>query len=1510
MEASQHNEESSNMDGVAIVGMALRVPGAVDTQQFWENLRQGVESTTFFSDEELRLAGVPESVLLDPSYVKACGVLEGTEQFDAGFFDMLPREAEILDPQHRHFLECAWEALENAGYGPGTKAAIAARIGLFGGVGLNGYLLHNIATQKELIESMGGWQITLGNDKDFAATRAAYKLDLRGAALNISTACSTSLVSVAMGCQSLLSYQCDMIVAGGCSIHLPQDQGYWFQTGGTLSPDGHCRAFDAQAQGTFDGNGAAMVVLKRLEDAIADGDTIHGVIRGFAVNNDGALKVGFTAPSVEGQSSVILEAQEMADISADTIAYVETHGTGTDLGDLVEVTALTEAFRSAGVTENQQCGIGSVKTNVGHLDTASGTTSLIKTVLGLSHGQIPPSLHFTQANPKLGLETSPFYVNAKLRDWPRLKGAPRRGGVSSFGIGGTNAHLVVEEAPAVLPSDAGRVWKLLPVSARSSVALDNNVNRLVAHLREQPDVELADAAYTLQLGRRAFSQRLAVLATHHEGAITTLEAASGNQVFSGSVKDQAPAVVFMFPGQDAQYVGMAKTLYRDEPLFRKEVDQCAEILRNKHGIDLIALLFPANSEADTEFASNPLPLFVVEYALARVWLALGVQMRAMMGYSLGEYVCACLAGVFSLEDALTLSIAGARLLALLKPGPLLAVSLSETELRPLIGAGLGISMISAPRQCVVGGSAEAVAELKLKLAATATTFVDIPLGLPFHTEFMEPFLAPYRAELQKVRFSAPKIPFVSCVTGDWIRPEEAIDPEHYLRLASQTVYLAQGFEQLFSVADAIFLEVGPGQTMSSFAMLQNTRPANLEVLSSLRDSRYSMATELEVTDLLSLHTAIAKMWIAGVDIDWSTLYVDERRQRVPMPTYAFEHKRYWVEAKAIDKSLNSEPENTGKLQNPEEWFYLPRWRECPPLPKTKHTGKWLVLGAHSGLAPSLAKSLSRSGAEVTVCCSGRNEASGEPMHFELTKNLTNIAAWDALFDRTEQDGKPFDHIIYLVLLDRVADSDEDTLLDIGFNSMLALGQSLSHRVFSESVNIVVIADGVLAAGDAVLSPAKAAAIGPLLVLPQEYSNLHCKVIDVNVPEVSWQRDRLLDELIAEFASVERAVALHSGRRWVEKFEAYPLAAPLQKTEIFQAGGVYLITGGLGNVGLALAQHIAQRAADVHLVLTTRQNTPPSGKRLQQVQLLESMGAKVRVAVADVCDEQVMTALVTDIEQQFGPLNGVIHAAGLVGQESFATVSDSSAEFCMSQFKPKLNGARILEKVLADRPLDFCMLCSSLSSILGGLGFAAYAAANASMDSFVINHNRRHPTRWVSILWEGWDFDEDSAEVKVGAALAELGLEPAEGSDAFERIISASHTDVVVLSSGNLAHRIRQWVEFREPQSESVTPPQHSRSALLGEYIAPSGVVEVEVARLWEALLGISGISALDSFFELGGNSLLLTQLLAKIRKAFRVELSLAALFERPTITESARLIEETRASLTTLNEEDREEGLL
>ncbi len=882
--------ESQPRDGIAVIGLAGRFPKAKSIEELWENLRHGVEGISFFSAEELEEAGVifPKN---NPNYVKARGVLEDADKFDASFFGVNPKEAEIMDPQHRVFLECAWEALESAGYSTEEDTGLT---GVFAGMSMNTYLLSNLSSNPELMELVGAYQTMLANDKDYLTTRVSYKLNLKGPSMNIQTACSTSLVAVCVACQQLLNFQCDMALAGGVSICFPQKRGHLYQEGGISSPDGHCRAFDAKGQGTVAGDGVGIVVLKRLQEALDDGDQVYAVIKGFATNNDGAAKIGFTAPSEDGQSEVVALAQSLAGVEPESIRYVVTHGTGTPLGDPIEIAGLTKAFR-AGTNAKQFCAIGSIKTSIGHLDAAAGVAGLINAILALHHKQIPSSLHFENPNPKIDFANSPFFVNTRLTEWKPSE-TPRRAGVSSFGIGGTNAHVVLEEAPAIEPSSRSRSSHLLLISAKTNAALDTATSHLAAHLKAQPEINLADAAYTLQVGRRAFNHRRILVCHEVSDAVDSLQTLDPKQVSSHVTERENPPVVFLFPGQGAQQVNMGLELYQTEPVFKEQVDLCSEILLPHLGFDLRTVLYPSADK--TEEASRKLTqtfitqpaLFVIEYALAKLWMSWSVQPQSMIGHSIGEYVAACLAGVFSLKDALILVAARGRLMQDLPGGSMLAVRLTEKELQPLLSEELSLAAINSTSLCVVSGPMGSIEALHRQLTEQRIICQPLHTSHAFHSAMMDPIVRTFAGMVAKVHPKAPRIPYVSNVTGNWITEEQTTNPEYWASHLRQPVLFAAGIGTLLKEPDVVFLEVGPGQTLGTLARQHPARSNKQMVLSSLRHAQGQQ------TDSFTLMNALGHLWLAGVPIDWPHLYTQERRMRLRLPTYPFERQRYWVEA--------------------------------------------------------------------------------------------------------------------------------------------------------------------------------------------------------------------------------------------------------------------------------------------------------------------------------------------------------------------------------------------------------------------------------------------------------------------------------------------------------------------------------------------------------------------------------------------------------------------------------------
>ncbi len=902
------NNPTDFIESIAVIGLSGRFPGAGNIDQFWRNLRDGVEAISIYTDDELESQGVPPKVFNDPNYVKAEFFLEDVDMFDASFFGFSPREAEIIDPQHRIFLESAWEALESSGYDPETFGGL---IGVYAGASMNDYIF-NLYSRQETNDPAGTYRKMIGVDKDYLTTRVSYKLNLKGPSLTIQTACSTSLVAVHLACQGLLSYQCDMALAGGVCINLPQRRGYLYQEGMILSPDGHCRAFDAKAQGTVSGQGVGIVVLKRLSEALEDRDTIHAVIKGSAINNDGAHKVGFTAPGIEGQAEVIATALALAQIDPETITYIEAHGTGTPLGDPIEIAALTQVFRT-NTQKKGFCAIGSVKGNVGHLDAAAGVTGLIKTVLALKHKEIPPSLHFENPNPEIDFENSPFYVNNRLTEW-HTDGTPRRAGVSSFGIGGTNAHMVLEEAPVLPAPDKSRPYQLLLISAKTGSALETATGNLSAHLKQHVHLNLADVAYTLQVGRKAFSHRRMIVCRDCDDAGSTLETLDSKRVITSFQGPVTRDIVFMFSGQGSQYVNMGLELYKTETRFRAEIDRCSEILETHLSLDLRNILYP--DEGNTEEASRKLgqtfitqtALFAIEYALARLWMTWGIHPKAFIGHSLGEYVAACLSGVFSLRDALSVVAARGRLMQELPEGSMLAVFLSEKDIQPYLNERISLAVINGPSLCVVSGEKEAIKDMEKDISGKNVNCRRLHTSHAFHSRMMEPILTEFTNHVKRVGLNPPRIPFVSNLTGTWITSDEATNPDYWAGHLRRTVRFSDGIQELLKEPDRVLLEVGPGHTLNILSRQHPDRKGQM-VLSSIRHPKEKLP------DAAFILNTLGRLWLAGIKVDWPGFYADESRQRISLPTYPFERKRHWIDAgKQICAGASAAPRPSKEIE--------------------------------------------------------------------------------------------------------------------------------------------------------------------------------------------------------------------------------------------------------------------------------------------------------------------------------------------------------------------------------------------------------------------------------------------------------------------------------------------------------------------------------------------------------------------------------------------------------------------
>ncbi|ADO71940.1 type I polyketide synthase [Stigmatella aurantiaca] len=1496
--------------GVAIIGMAGRFPGARSVDEFWRNLCQGVEARSVLSGEELEAAGVERSVWTRSDYVPAAFLLEGVELFDASLFGLNPREAEVMDPQHRLLCECAWEALERAGYG---ASQYRGNVAIFAGSGSNEYLRNNLEARPELFRSVEG-MVLLGNDEDCMATRAAFLLDLRGPAINVHTACSSSLVALHLACQSLRAGESDLALAGGVRINVPQRRGYVFAPDGISSPDGHCRAFDEKAEGTVSGSGVGIVVLKRLADALEDGDFIHAVILESAINNDGASKVGFTAPSVDGQVAAISEALAMANVEPGTIQYIEAHGTGTALGDPIEIAALNQVFQGL---PSKTCAIGSVKTNIGHMDAAAGVAGLIKTALALQHRQIPASLHFTRPNPKIDFDGGPFYVNQTLREW-RTGEAPRRAGVSSFGIGGTNAHAVLEEAP--LPEEAapGRPAQLLVLSARGKRALEEATSNLAAHLEKHPDVNLADLAYTLQVGRKRFDCRRVLVCRTVEEARQALVERDPQRLLTQAQEASSRPVTFLFPGQGAQSVDMGRGLYETEPVFRKHVDDCCERLVASLGFDLREFLYP--SEARREEASKRLlqtaatqpALFVVEYALARLWMSLGLKPEAMMGHSLGEYVAACLAGVFSLEDALQLVAYRGQLLQKLPGGAMLSIHLSEKEVQGLLGPGVSLAAVNAPSLCVLSGTVEAMEALEAELVLRKIGHRRLHTSHAFHSAMMDPILEAFAERMHRIKLSPPRIPYVSSLTGTWITAAAATSPRYWVEHLRQPVRFGDGVDSLLAEPQRVFVEVGPGHGLSTLLRNRAGAAAHRVAVSSLH--RFPEAQE----DRPFFLGAVGQLWLAGAEIHWPKLHVDEQRRRIPLPAYPFQRERYWVDPQPKAEQARAKTGARQKRADLAEWFYVPGWKRRPlpaaSMRQVKPGSGWLVFLDPTGIGQRLVQKLEAGGAEVTCVSLGTEFSRKGEKRFELAPGQQ--AQFRMLGEELQRLGRLPGHVVHLWgLTPETAGQAEETVVrsqqELGFYSVLFLSQALAEHLREQPLQLDVIAHGTQdVTGEEPLSPGKAMVLGLCTVIPQEHPAMRCRSIDVEPPEAGGEERlsaRLFQEVLSEVHG--HGVAYRGHRRWVEFFEPVRLGAPGEDPGLLRERGVYLITGGLGRIGLVLAEHLGA-AVQARLVLVGRSFFPERGaweawlqahgdeeatsQKIRRLLALEQKGAEVLVARADISQPAEVEALLAKVQARFGGLNGVVHGAATTGTEVVLPIREADKDACENQFRSKIHGLRVLRDALRGKVLDFVLLQSSLASILGGFGFCAYSAANRFLDALAALEGRGGSTRWISVNWDGWEFGG------VGQSGA-LPMSASEGVEAFQRILSGDEASNWAVSAEALESRLAVWIEQKGSAKAAQDKPVevaslHQRPDLPTEYVAPRDDLEAEIAGIWAELLGVQQVGIHDSFFLLGGHSLLGMQLLSRIREQLKGDIPLRSLFETPTVAGLALLVVQQRAS--------------
>lgn len=1496
-------------EAIAIVGMAGRFPGAENIDDFWEMLAEGRVGTRTLTPEELQASGIPEELFNRIDYIPTWSSFNDPDCFDAAFFGYSPSEAKLLDPQHRVFLECAWNALEHAGYDSNRYAEDTdGNIGVFAGAALNSYVinLHNDAHTQKNTDKV---QAVVSNVLGLMATRVSYHLNLTGPSCGVQTGCSTSLVAIHQACRSLLDNECDMALAGGVTVSEVKPQGYLYQEGSISSPDGLCRAFDAQGKGTVFGNGVGVLILKRLSKAQADGDSIYAVIRGTAVNNDGADKVGLIAPSVSGQASVISSALKTAQIDPATLSYIEAHGTGTDLGDPIEVSALHKALNPVFNKTGGHCAIGSVKTNLGHLDAAAGVAGMIKTILALHNQAIPKSLNYTTPNPNIEFNAGPLQVNTQLIPWP-VTDTPRRAGVSSFGMGGTNAHAILEESPLRTKSSSelpARQWQLLPLSACSDKALQTLTVNLATQLHKESDLDLSSVAFTLQQGRRTMDRRQFAVANTLADAI---ECCSGQSKVNGCPIKLAKAsdsqIAFLFPGQGSQYVGMAQALYQSEPVFRVALDECVNIL-SPH-LSLLHLLYSSEASDDdknTEImqTSNAQPiLFSVEYALAKMWLAWGVEPQAMIGHSIGEYVAACLAGVFSLEDALTLVVRRGQLMQRCARGGMLAVTLPEADLKILLegsakNVGYELAAVNSRQQCVISGTNENIQKIQLILQRKNISSTLLKTSHAFHSVAMEPILEAFEQAVASVQLNSPNMDIVSNVSGKVLSDEQAISPRYWMRQLRHCVRFGDGIKNLIDKGDWTTLEIGPGAILSRL-MPKDRNGKNINTINTLANSN---------DENLSVTIALGDLWLAGVDINWSAYNENRPQQRIALPLYPFERQRYWVDLKSKKQTSSTSTEDNDeeeKCSDASKWYSIPTWQPSILISDVRST---------TGVYLFIAEEVQRE--ELKPFFETGKVNSDNIIWLSLKEDVATLT------EKLSPHKKAATQVVYFLSQSKSTHGDNTLKVQPAIHNLLAI-LSATHKTLEQDMTFTLVSSGAWRlAGSEVVQPEQAALNGLLQVAGQELEGLRTRQIDLEVGHSLSSSHILLHqslqkELQQPWGQDTRIIALRNGQRWLRNYQEVILPKTQGEHPVLRKQGTYLIIGDLTQgLGMVFAQGLFQHYG-ARLVLVGEQQLPreteweqwlathgpkhPTSIFIRTLQCLRLDGADIHLLRGDIGDQDWLKTSLLQASMQFGDIHGAFYVDEM-GDRSSCTIEKTTEQECQRIIGKRLAGVQTLAQVLGlsrFECLDFVVLQSSLSTIVGGAGFGVYATANSALDAIASEQTNAVP--WLSINWDAVHNDimavKESENTVSATALMATALSVDEAWQAMDRILAQTNLNQVIVSPRNLKIRLDTAfdpeLKAQGNKTDTNNPQDHSRPDIETPYLEPRTLTEQIVAKAMGDLLGINQVGALDDFFDLGGHSLLAIQAITRLRKEFGVELPMRALlFEARTVEGIANLID-------------------
>jgi acyl transferase domain-containing protein/acyl carrier protein len=1481
-------ENSTTGLEIAIIGMACRFPHSPDIPSFWSNLIDEVETAKVLSDQELSDMGVEQAVIRDPLYVKSVNTLEDKDFFDSAFFGYRHAEAKLINPAHRVFHECVWEGLEDAGYAP---KAFKGSIGLYAGANedLNWRLYSLIKNSNQEIDDFSLGQI---NNKDYLVSLISYKLNLQGPSISINTACSTSLVAVNLACKGLLLGETKIAIAGGVSISTVAQKGYYYQEGSINSRDGHCRAFDENASGTISGEGAGVVILKRLTDAINEGDQIYAVIKGSAVNNDGNNKVGFTAPSVEGQVNCIRKALSFSKIAPETISYIEAHGTGTPLGDPIEIRALNEVFGKKSLKAS--CALGSVKTNIGHLDTAAGIAGLIKTVLCLKNKKIAATLNFENPSSKIDFDAGPFYVNTKLKDWQSKGFTPKRAAVSSFGIGGTNAHIILEEAPDLSLIDVPETANVLVLSAKTESSLKRYLNKFNQFLSQNPNLDLSAAAYTFQVGREHFSVRLPI---HFMNRQMLTDELNSPRLLNNIVrqKTKAPVTVFMFSGQGSQYLNMGKGLYLSEPFFRNEMDTCFSKLLSLSGKDFKNILFSENQTGDNDLnrTINTQPLiFILQYSLGKFMFSLGVKPNVMIGHSIGEYAAACLSGLFEIDDALKLVLKRGELMEELPLGVMLSISLPEANAHDYINENIYLAAVNSPNQFVLSGSPEEINTLELKLIAQEINYIKLNVSRAFHSAFSMPIIEAYMAEVKRIPFKAITIPFISNISGTLITQEEASSPAYWTKHMSECVRFSDGLKSiLYQNDDPMFIEVGAGHTLSNLLKQQNLNFSSRNSVNLLPGSNDRNA------DALQFYKSLGYLWAQGINIDWKKIYEYRQTRRLSLPAYSFERLRYPTEVNPVEMLSQASIYLTGNKRSADKWFYQIIWKHSLWLPgRKKNKGRCtLIFTNRYELGEQLKEQLLFLADTVIEVRTGENYRRERGDLYFI--NPDDDQGYKFLFQNLKTTNMVPDQIVHTWGFDdqeSKINEDIELLQNLGYNSLLNIIRNHDACFGTAQLQLDVIGNGWYNVwGNEVIQPIKSLSLGALKVIPLEFPNVSVRAIDIT-EQAGISVIALLKEL--EYLSEEYEVAIRGGKRFVKGIENINLKMPESST-VLRKGATYLITGANGGMGKLFAEFLAEHF-NANLILISR-----SELNLDFLLGLQAKGSKVQVIKADVSDYEFISSEFDKSKKLFKTIDGIIHTAG-VSDSGGAIIRRNKADD-QQVFKAKVIGTIVLSTLFKNENLDFFVNCSSLSASLPSFGEVAYIASNLFLDAFAEAGNLNYPVisiEWPALQEIGMAFNSSrKKEVEIQNKLLVNGIAPSEAVRILDLALYLK-LPVPVISSIKIDSALikDKRVELEQDFLENID--LRERPDLLTPYVLAVTQTEKRLKIIFEAFFQLKDIGAEDDFFELGADSLKGMILLSKIKKEFNIEIGLKELFENPTIYQLSREIDDINLLFNNNNE--------